>query len=133
MTASDAGGRYWFEVEGLSGRDPDVHIEPGARVTIHLFNNGTSPHNFWVSALGGVPCCVAPGERGEGSFIAPTADTNVAYVCQPHEAMGMKGTFVVGEGADQTTPAPFLLAPLAVALALSLRKPFGKDPRRRDQ
>ncbi len=130
VTAHDASGASWFEVRGLPGRNPDIAISPGALVTIHFTNNGTMPHNFFATALGGIPCCLDPGTNATGSFIAPTADTNVAYTCQPHATV-MRGRFVVGEGADVGTPLPGYLIALALAVAvLSVRKRFGNGPRR---
>lgn len=125
VTAHDDGIAFWFEVRGLEGRNPDIRVAPGTQVTIHLTNNGTVAHNFVAAALGGVACCVAPGATTDGSFIAPTADTNVAYFCEPHRDAGMAGRFIVGAGAGRDTPLPTLLVAVALGLALSLRKRFG--------
>ncbi|MES2153590.1 MAG: hypothetical protein V4510_00455 [bacterium] len=131
VTAHDGGSESWFEVEGYSGRNPELHVDPGASVTIILDNNGSNPHGFTVGVLGGVKCCVAPGATGTGQFIAPVSDTALTYNCPIHDLM--RGTIVVGAGSDKGTPLPVWILPVALALALTIRKPFGARLRRQGQ
>jgi len=106
-------------------------VEPGETVAIHLHNLGMVQHNFVAAALGGVPCCVLPGGWGNGTFILPTQDTNVAYRCELHQDKGMAGRIVVGAGAGRDTPVPAWTLIAGLAVALTVRKAFGANPRRR--
>lgn len=126
VTAHDDGLAFWFEVDGLPGRNPTIPVDPGATVTIHLRNNGTVRHDFWAHPLGGVPCCLEPGATGNGTFIAPMSDTGIPYHCTLHKGAGMAGRFTVGAGVDTKTPLPAWAAFGGVALAalLRFRKPF---------
>lgn len=124
VTAFDDGLSFWFEVDGVAGRNPDIRVAPGAEVRIHFRNNGTVPHDFWVTALGGIRCCVAPNGTAEATVHMPMQDTAVSYLCHPHEATGMKGRFVVGSGPDTKTPWPLVGGLLALLVVAGVRKRF---------
>lgn len=124
VSAHDDGTEFWFEVQGFAGRNPDIRVPPGAEVRIHFRNNGTVAHDFWVTALGGIQCCVAPNGTAQATVHMPMQDTAVAYLCDPHEATGMRGRFVVGAGPDTKTPWPLVAGLLALLVVAGLRKRF---------
>lgn len=117
VTAHDNGYEFWFEVEGVAGRNPEVRVEPGARVTVRFTNDGTSPHHFRIGPPvdDELECCVGPGGGASFTFEAPFDAGHVAYWCEPHRSLGMEGRLAVAAAPEE--PSRSLPWPLAVTLA----------------
>jgi uncharacterized cupredoxin-like copper-binding protein len=75
--------------------EPDeLTIPAGADVTVSLPNEGVTPHNFAIDALG-IDVDIAPGETQETVINAP-AGTYEYYCNVPgHKEAGMVGTLTV--------------------------------------
>lgn len=115
VTAHDDGGTFWFTVEGQSGRNPPIQLEPGQRVDIVLKNEGTVGHNLLLPQLGlEIPCCVSPGERTSTTWTVPAEedlpDGELTYVCEPHRHLGM--------GGQLDLPRPTPMPPMSTVLVL---------------
>lgn len=135
VAAHDDGIQFWFEVEGVSGRNPTLQADPGETLDIQLSNPGTSPHNLKITGVGGTPCCTAAGGLANATLTLPTAPQAIRYFCEAHPNLGMEGILNVGTPAPASTPAaqgstsgsagaslPALLALAGLAVALALRR-----------
>lgn len=96
----------WFEVEGVEGRNPEIALVAGSRVTFVLENRGSVEHNLHLpDPPGGVTRLVAPGETRTITVDVPANATGRAlYWCDPHRQIGMSGDIVFR--APPPTPAP---------------------------
>lgn len=136
VAAHDDGIQFWFEVEGLAGRNPTIPSDPGETLAIQLSNPGTSPHNIKITGVGGTPCCTQAGGMAEATLTLPNAPQAIRYFCEAHPNLGMEGILNVGTPtAASSTPAataptsgsagaslPALLGLAGLAVALVLRR-----------
>ncbi|MEK6985068.1 MAG: hypothetical protein AABX89_01630 [Candidatus Thermoplasmatota archaeon] len=135
VAAHDDGIQFWFEVEGLPGRNPTIPSDPGETLDIQLSNPGTSPHNIKITGIGGTPCCTGAGGTAEATLVLPSTAQAIRYFCEAHPNLGMEGILNVGTPAASTTPTaqsstsgsagaslPALLAVAGLAVALMLRR-----------
>ncbi len=81
--------------------EPDkLSAQPGAEFTVHLKNEGQSPHTFTISGLD-VDSVLQPGATSSVTF-TPDKDGMLTFFCRFHQAQGMQGVMTVGSGGGQT-------------------------------
>lgn len=129
LQAFDAGeADYWFEAEGLTGRNPTLTFPAGTRVVVTLHNDAHLHHNVHF----GEPLDRATRQIGPGGSVIISldvpADANGAarYWCDPHRELGMIGEvrFVenAGDAAELRVPAANTVAALLAVVALALAR-----------
>lgn len=93
---NDGTTAYYFEPTFLKAN-------PGAKVTVHLENEGTFPHNFSIEALH-INEDLAKGEKKEITFTLPAVGV-VNFFCEYHHSKGMQGAFffTAGQSVAPTT------------------------------
>ncbi|GEM_PF-6410806 len=88
---------FWFTVDGLEGRDPQLNLTPGEDVTITFTNEGDRPHSLQLGDPIGVGTgLVDPNGTATLSFRAPANATATGYWCALHRPVGMAGAISVG-------------------------------------
>lgn len=95
-TATDAG--YTFV--NFEGLNPRIGVEPGQKVFVALYNDGSKAANFQVGAPINVstPCCIPPGDSDSLEFVVPEGLTGeVAYFSSAEPTL-LRGVLVVAEG-----------------------------------
>ncbi len=132
ITGHNENGEYWFEVDGVEGRNPALSATAGDDVKVTFTNVGDQVHNVaFASPISKKTDIIGTEENRTLEFKIPTgASGAIEYVCEPHQALGMKGTLTVqgkeGEGAAEQKESPAasnILVALGVAgLALVLRR-----------
>ena len=98
VATEDAQGNPVYE--GAGAANPTLFATTGARVTIHLVNEGKLPHNVVVGApvSQAMGCCVEPGHEDNLTFDLPAGFAgDLTYQCALHGAEGMRGILRVGE------------------------------------
>ena len=89
---------FWFEVDGLEGRNPEMVLQPGEVVHVVLVNRGSVAHNI----LFGGPIqeqtpLAEPNATAELDFtVAANATGGATYLCVPHQVVGMRGALGIG-------------------------------------
>ncbi|HVL47695.1 MAG TPA: PGF-CTERM sorting domain-containing protein [Candidatus Thermoplasmatota archaeon] len=139
VTAHDEGTEYWFEIEGMPGRNPTMMLEPGKNYTVMFHNNGSQMNNLKIGAPLNVSSpMVAAGKNATMNVTVPMNATGTGqYWSDPFRLMGMEGMVQYGAmnqtgdpngnqtgGPDETvapTPTPgfgavFALAAIGAAL-----------------
>lgn len=98
LTGHGEGGAFFFQMEGASGRNPTITVQPGQEVTVTLRTVSGAIHNFCTDATGEKKCLPLTGEGEENTltFTAPSEPGSFQYWCDPHKSSGMKGTLKVG-------------------------------------
>ena len=102
--------KYGFDSPiGSKGANPEIKVQPGDKVTIHLTNPSKSFHAFavvtdpqdpssvvWKSSFKTPDNPMKPQESGEVTFVAGTPGL-YHYICTVpgHAALGMDGNFIV--------------------------------------
>lgn len=134
---TQADGEFFFEFEGVDGRNPTVTLDPGDEVTI-TFTSTEGVHNLHVVGLG-IDEKTDTLQAGDAASVltftvpADAAGKKIDYWCDPHKGLNMAGVFQVsGEAApgdgDSTKEAPgveaglLALAALGAALLVSRRR-----------
>lgn len=125
---------YWFEIEGLQGRDPPLRLQPGAHVTLTLRNEGDRPHALHVGApVDRSTGLVEPNGTATLAFDVPASGLS-AYWCDAHRSIGMLGPIDLGAGPAEVqadaqradlVPAEAWAVPLGLLAALALRRRAG--------
>lgn len=111
MTAHDEGPPdsraerpFWFEAEGLDGRNPTLDLDPGEEVVVTITNEGTQTHSLRFGGQIDAPTpVVEPNATLTVEFTVPANATGpITYWCQFHQVMGMGGGIALageeGEG-----------------------------------
>lgn len=103
VTAMSVGELYWFKVEGVDGRNPAIHLEPGDRVELTLDNNANTAHNIrFGPPLDQEMPLLEPGEQDTLTFLVPlSVEGESSYWCQPHRSLGMSGRVVFDPETEQ--------------------------------
>lgn len=119
--AFNVGEEFWFEVEAVPGRNPEITFEPGEQVEITLYNRASQSHNirFGEPVDRALPI-LEPSRQDSMRFTVPEdAEGETQYWCEPHRSLGMYGTLKFGEpenGLNIKLPGPAPLGPLLVLL-----------------
>ncbi len=82
----------------------ELTIPANTDVTVVLPNNGVTPHNFAIDALG-ISVDIAPGATEETVINAPAGEYEYYCNVPGHKQAGMVGTLIVSEDAAQSAPA----------------------------
>lgn len=84
-----------YYVDGRGDRNPTLHVLPGERVRIRLFNRDPGmTHDVGVPAWNVASSPIAAGGEIAIEFTAPSGPADVRYACTPHGEM-MHGTIHV--------------------------------------
>lgn len=115
----DGGGDYWFTTnETGDTRNPAIPWTRGAHVELDFVVEGTLAHNLTLDDPVGfrmpetyTASQAPPANPLEFTFTIPwDAPDTVAYWCEPHKGLGMKGNATV-EGAGNAAPNLAVEAP----------------------
>jgi hypothetical protein len=118
VVARDDGLRFWFEVDGIAGKNPRITVPQDTPILFRFENQGTVEHNVRLGPTGeGIACCSPPG--GRASFEVMRVSPNAReYFCEPHYDLGMMGKL---GWAGARTGAPTLgIVGAAASLAMGL-------------
>ena len=127
VKGNTAGDDYFFEVDGLDGRNPTLNVEAGEKVTVNFETVDDQVHNFQIDGIQGATTEIVGSAEGVQTVTftipASAAGKTLEYYCLPHKGLGMKGEMKVAGGAAPETPknSPGFegaLALAAVGLAL---------------
>jgi plastocyanin len=81
-----------------------IKAAPGATITVHLKNTGTTDHTFTSAALG-VDKQLAAGASADLTVTMPSAGAT-EFHCRFHQSQGMQGAFYFKTGDTVTGAAP---------------------------
>jgi halocyanin-like protein len=83
---------------GLAFDPPAVHVDPGTELR-WVWTGAGGAHNVFAETLEGAFDSGEPVDRSGSDYaVVFEADGNYIYSCAPHQAAGMVGAVVVGEG-----------------------------------
>lgn len=88
-----------------------THLDPGT-YTFQIHDHSTF-HDFHLFGPGGVNESTAIGEVTNVTWTVTLTDGTYTFQCDPHAAVGMKGTFTVGTPPAAPPPPPARTAKLA--------------------
>lgn len=119
-------GEFYFEVEGLAGKNPMIALSAGDEVTI-TYTTESNVHNLHVGAPVNKQTQILGAEKSETlTFTVPGTVSKLEYWCDPHKVSNnMLGVMTVAGGTppptddEESKDTPGFGAPL-VALALAL-------------
>jgi plastocyanin len=97
---------YWFEIEGLDGRNPDLELTPGVTYTVNMENVGDEPHNLrFPEPIDVATEIIGPGESDSITFTVPEdAEGEDEYWCDVHLVLGHVGTLRFTAAEDPSPP-----------------------------
>jgi uncharacterized cupredoxin-like copper-binding protein len=113
--------------------DPaEVTIPANTDVTVSLPNEGVTPHNFAIDALG-ISVDIAPGATEEVVINAPEGTYEFYCNVPGHKEAGMVGTLVVSAeavpgAAESATPAPAAPTAASATPEAAAATPAGAEP-----
>lgn len=134
LTDDGANGPYYFLLANNTQHNPVITVNPGETVTFRARNTGATVHNFHImGTLNKATRLLNAGQMDNLTVTFPNEDTTIAYQCDPHVGLGMKGDIKVGKGKEdednggggERTPGfePFvLIGAAAIAVALLRRR-----------
>ena len=88
---------FGFEPANITANPGDVIKFVQTSTTPHNIDFKTTPAGVDLGAQKTGPFLTSPNATYEITLDAKFAKGTYSFVCTPHEAMGMKGTFTVGE------------------------------------
>lgn len=122
LEAHDGGGEYWFQLQGLSERNPSLNLEPGQSYSIRLENKGAAPHNVHFEGVDVATPIIKPGENATIEFTVPSGTTTMAYWCDPHRFAGMEGEAIAPTPESEGAPGLGLVAILGALVVALVRR-----------
>lgn len=120
---NDDEGNYWFEFEGVAGKNPTVEVAAGDEVTLNV-KIGAGVHNLHVGApVNRQTEILSEGQDEVLTFTVPSGASTIEYWCDPHKGLNMAGKFTIAgaEAPPATKESPgFEAGVLVVALGAAV-------------
>lgn len=125
ITGIGQDGEFYFEVEGLAGKNPTIALSAGDEVTI-TYTTESNVHNLHIGEPVNKQTQILGAEKSETvTFTVPSTVSKIEYWCDPHKVSNnMMGIMTIAGGTppptsnEESKSTPGFGAPL-VALALA--------------
>jgi MYXO-CTERM domain-containing protein len=99
------GGAYFFTLQGQTDHNPTLNIPANTQITVTIHNTGGSSattHNFCDEYDNKCSDYVNnDGDTAKLTFTSTSSDAG--YHCQPHQSLGMHGTFHIASANGGST------------------------------